>query len=284
MNVLLLQDTVIDGSVYWAGTTVETDWTTAHALERKLIVERADEADWKDTMEHFYPERQAAALSTAGAVMDVLVFTPVLRLEPETVQAVLGLEWDGAITFEFQRDNPISAQDDPGKKGIENHLHQYTRGRETFLAGRYDAMLVVESDIIPPPDTLKKLAALNVDCAYGVYRFRSVDVISINERYPAGNTNLGSNLSYERYLLKRAMKLGQYPCTGGGLGCVLIRRRVLEAIEFRIEDLFTAHCDTFFCQDVLRAGFSQAADMSVVCGHKTPEGEILWPNLDWRTA
>jgi GT2 family glycosyltransferase len=145
-------------------------------------------------------------------------------------------------------------------------------------------MLVIESDIIPPPDALIKLAALNVDCAYGVYRFRQVDVISINERYPEPNTNLGSNLSYERYLLKRAMKLGQYPCTGGGLGCVLIRRRVLEAIEFRVEDLFTAHCDTFFCQDLLKEGFSQAADMSVVCGHKTPEGEILYPNLDWRTA
>jgi hypothetical protein len=50
---------------------------------------------------------------------------------------------------------------------------------------------------------------------------------------------------------------------------------VLEEIPFRIES--TGHCDTYFNRDVMHKGFTQAADMGVVCGHKNQFGEILWP-------
>lgn len=202
---------------------------------------------------------------------DVLIFTPVLRLEPETVHALMMLEWEGPLSLLLQRDNPT------GNPYLD-HLHQYQRGREMFLRGDYESMLIIESDIIPPPDTIKKLAALDADCAYGVYRFRGSNIINVFERYPDNPDpprNPGESLSIWPEKLKKAIEEGLTLCSGGGIGCILIRRHVLEETEFRIEQ--TGHCDTYFNRDVMHKGFTQKADMSVICGHKQKDGTILWP-------
>lgn len=211
--------------------------------------------------------------------MDVLVFTPIYRLEPETVAAIFALEWDGPISYLFQRDNPL-----PGTErhiGVANHRHQYQRGREVFLQGRYDAMLVVESDIIPPPCALQRLAALECDVAYGVYVFRRNNVINVFERYPQPARNPGESLSLHPQKLAKALRDGVTPCSGAGLGCTLIRRHVLERFEFRTlspEMKPQVHCDTWFTHDVYGAGMSMLADMTVVCGHKDETGVVLWPS------
>jgi hypothetical protein len=200
----------------------------------------------------------------------VMIFTPYgPRLELETVTAVLNLEWDGPLRFVLQKDNPTGL-------GREDILHQYQRARRLFLAGDEEAMLVIESDIIQPPDALLRLARLDADAAYGVYRFRVSDVVNIFERYPVPRPrNEGESLSLHPHLLNAARQAGVIPCSGGGLGCVLIHRHVLEAVDFRMED--TAHCDTYFNRDLLRAGYRQLADMDVVCGHKSEDGTVLWP-------
>lgn len=212
-------------------------------------------------------------------LQNILVFIPVYRLEPETARAVLRFAFKGSISWLFQDDNPLI-------DGKHNILWQYQRGREVFLNGPWDAMLVIESDIIPPVDTVERLADLDADCAYGVYRFRVSNVINIFERYPDKGgrppRNVGESLSTKPQLLKRARKVGRWPCSGAGLGCVLIRRHVLVKIDFRMEEPGGAHCDTFFNRDVLAAGYSQWADMNLVCGHKHESGEILWPDFPLR--
>jgi hypothetical protein len=210
---------------------------------------------------------------------DVLVFTPVLRLEAETVEAIFALEWDGAISYLFQRDNPIGEQRDRLKRGVMNHLHQYQRGREAFLAGRYEAMLVIESDIIPPRDALKRLDALGADVAYGVYLFRASPVVNVYRRYypwPRTSRNVGEPLSGA--LWEQAKRQGVVECSGGGFGCVLIQRKVLEAVPFRVEwPQNGAHCDTWWTNDVHAQGFRMMADVRVVCGHKDVDGSVAWP-------
>lgn len=213
-------------------------------------------------------------------IEDVLVFTPIWRLEPETVEAIHQLEWGGVISFLLQRDNPHPEQRDKMKRSVMNHLHQYKRGREVFLSGKYDAMMVVESDIIPPPDALEKLARLDVDLAYGVYRFRVSNVINIFEMYPGKPRNVGESLSIRPKRLKAAMRAGVVECSGAGFGCILIKRHVLEQIPFRVEwPKNGGHCDSPFVRDVMRGGFKQMADMTVICGHKDEQGEILLPEL-----
>jgi hypothetical protein len=209
----------------------------------------------------------------------VMIFTPYNgRLEPETVAAVLALEWDGPLRWVWQQDNPHGLS-------RESHLHQFARGRELFLAGDDDAMLIIESDIIPPPDALKKLMALKADVAYGVYCFRVGrhawpfnTPINIFERYPGEARNEGEPLSSSARKLASALRQRIVPCSGAGFGCTLIRRSVLAQISFRLQE--TAHCDTWFTQDVYRAKMKMMADMSVVCGHKDTDGFILWPPFD----
>ena len=204
-------------------------------------------------------------------INDVMVYTPVLRLEPETVKAIFNLEWEGPLSLLFQRDNPSG-------DAHEDVLHQYKRARELFLKGPYDAMMVIESDIIMPVDTLQKLAALDVDCAYGIYRFRKSNVINAYERYPGNPRNEGESLSLHPDKLAAAMKNNQIRISGGGLGCVLIKRHVLEQIDFRMEPK-GAFCDTYFNRDVMHAGMMQVADLTILCGHIDEDRSILWPSL-----
>lgn len=202
----------------------------------------------------------------------VFVFTPVYRLEPETVQALFALQWEGPITWHLQRDNPF-------EDSRENITHQYQEGRKAFLAGGYNLMLVVESDIIPPPDAIQRLAALNADVAYGHYVFRQVkhQVSNIFERYPGSPRNEGESLSVWPQKYRAAMAAGVVTCSGAGLGCVLIRRHVLERFDFHHPAADGGHCDTWFNRDVMHAGMLQMADMHLFCGHKREDGEILWP-------
>jgi hypothetical protein len=45
-----------------------------------------------------------------------------------------------------------------------------------------------------------------------------------------------------------------------------------------------AYCDTWFTEDVYHAGYTQAADMTVICGHKDVDGTVLWPKYPRGTA
>lgn len=210
----------------------------------------------------------------------VMVFTPVYRLQPETVASVMALEWDGALTLCLQRDNPHAGGRETD--GPKNHLHQYQRGRELFLQGGNDAMLIIEDDIIAPSDTLKRLASLNCDLAYGVYMFRhGVKVVNVLQRYrpwPEMARNIGESISLG-HLWRKAQQKGIVECSGAGLGCLLIGRQVLE------ENPFEASPDgNFFdygwTEQVYRKGYLMKADVRLHCGHIDGDAdvrEVLWP-------
>ncbi len=182
----------------------------------------------------------------------------------------MALEWPGPLSLLLQRDNPTG-------NGVQDHLHQYQRGRETFLRGSYDGMLVIESDIVPPPDTLKRLAALECDIAYGCTVFRNktwTHVVNIMERYPQPARNTGESLTV-RGLWQAALRQGVIECSGSGLACILIQRHVLEAIDFRVED--GTFCDNWWTRDVYSAGYSMKADTRVLCDHIDTDGTVLRP-------
>jgi len=221
---------------------------------------------------------------------DILVFTPVLRLEPETTQALFALEWEGELTFLLQRDNPYfkrvildrkeTRNAEENDQAFANVLHQYQRGREMFLKGKYEAMLLIENDIIPPADTLKRLAALNADLAYGVYLFRGEEpVVNVLRRYypwPQTSRNIGESMSLHHRLWERAIRQGLTECSGAGLGCVLIKRHVIEEYPFEAPK-DRGFFDFEWGSNVHRAGYRMMADMRVLCGHKGPDGKILRP-------
>lgn len=210
-------------------------------------------------------------------IQNVMVFTPVYRLQPETVAAIMALEGVGAVTLCLQRDNPYAG--DRETDGPKNHLHQYQRGRELFLCGGFDAMLIIEDDIMPPVDTLARLARLNAPLAYGVYMFRhGAKIANVFERYypwPKLARNIGESISLAHHW-KDAQRKGAIECSGAGFGCLLIRREVLEAHPFEAHpdgNFF----DYYWTEQVYRAGYKMMADARCHCGHIDENQEVLWP-------
>jgi hypothetical protein len=138
--------------------------------------------------------------------------------------------------------------------------------------------------MVPPADVLARLIACRADVAFGVYRFRQIDSINVQERYPAAADGTltpmpGASLSNRPHLLRRAVRDGRIACSGSGLGCVLIRRPVLAQVGFRHPMRPPLHCDVPWTRDVYQAGFSMVADFSATCGHIDTEGQVLWPSL-----
>ena len=203
--------------------------------------------------------------------MKVLLFCPAYRLEYETVDAILRMRPIGPMDIMITRDNMV--KDDP----YYNIFHNYAKGRAAALSGGYDAMFVVESDMIPPADALEKLAAIDTDVAIGLYMFRHGKPVA-NVLRKEGHGVPGQSYTLFPDELKTLRKQRVFDTGGAGLGCALIRRHVLEAIPFRhVEGQF---CDWYFTSDSMAAGFRWTVNLDVVCGHKRPDGVILWPEKD----
>lgn len=197
--------------------------------------------------------------------MHVLAVTPHNRLEPETLRALFTQTYAGSLSHVFMRDNP---EPEAG----QNIIRAYRRLREIFLGGPYDALWIVENDVIPPPQALDKLLAVDADIAYGVYCFRRGKPV-VNIMHPASrNTITDSPQAWAAGVRTGAV----IDCGGLGFGCTLIHRRVLERLEFRT-DGGGGDADSCLAADAPRAGFTQQAHLGVLCGHKRPDGVTIWP-------
>jgi hypothetical protein len=141
-------------------------------------------------------------------------------------------------------------------------------------------MLVIESDIIPPADTLRRLAACEADIAYGCYLFRGGEVVNVLDRYyawPKQARNMGESLMVRSGLWEAAKKKGIIDCSGSGFGCVLIRRRVLEETPFEAPK-DPGFFDWDWTQTVYSKRYLMRADCQLWCGHKDTDGRVLWPS------
>jgi SAM-dependent methyltransferase len=158
----------------------------------------------------------------------------------------------------------------------ERVAQQYNHARRLVLDGGYDAMLIVESDIIIPDDAIEKLWSVDADVVTGLYVFRrqpyewnAYSALHGMAAAPLSHARDGANIYWGR----------TFQVQGMGLGCLLIRRIVLEHIEFRHTGVLhgrngkNSHCDWYFWQDLqlAKTGFGSefvaACDSSVVCGH-----------------
>lgn len=170
--------------------------------------------------------------------------------------------------------------DDPALDPRDNLTHKHNCMRSAVLDLGYDALLTVEADMIVPPDALEKLAAVDADVVYGVYCSRSHPMVLT---FPTIDGYKGRSISAD-VLTYRGKFGGIIPCEGVGFGCTLIRRHVLEAIEFR-RDVSTAMRRKFaddwtFALDVKAAGFKSAAHLGVLCGHIQRDGVVRWVDPD----
>jgi hypothetical protein len=202
------------------------------------------------------------------ALARVLVFTPCNRLEPETLAALFALSYEGPLDRLITRDNPERVRVN------DNIIYNYRKMQRVALAERYDAVLIVENDIIPPADTIERLLAVEADIAYGVYGLRR-GFPTLNVRHPV------SMQSFSEHRAEWVERYGQViDVSGIGFGCTLIHRPVLEVLELHSDN--GGDGDTQLARDAIRAGFRQKADTTLLCGHKRPDGVVLWVQPDGR--
>ena len=210
--------------------------------------------------------------------MKTLVYVPLnpcagRETGPEVIDSILGMEPHGSVSYHFEESR------------FSNELHtdvtaKYQLARRLVLRGKYDALLTIEDDMLVPPETLFKLQSLNVDIAYGLYAARSMP------RHP---WLVAFALDLAFIMLISDMPDYAKRCWGKvihsqgiGMGCTLIRRHVLEEIDFRhMPGAGYGHgkaCDWYFALDALEKGFIQKTDMGLVCGHIKNNGMVLYPD------
>jgi len=205
--------------------------------------------------------------------MKILLYCPlnpsVPRVYARTLQSILTQEWPHVLDIVFGKRD--------GDRSLDDLTAKHNRARKLALAGGYDALFLVEADMIIPPDALLKLADIETDVAYGLYvsRHGSGQWLAFDQISKNSGKSINRNRKY------CADKWGKVIETQGvGMGCTLINRRALEALEFR---RYGANADDwYFSLDCIELGIKQYHHLGVVCGHIDGR-HVLWPSLQYET-
>ena len=145
------------------------------------------------------------------------------------------------------------------------------------MAEGYDAVLMVDSDIVLPENALAYMASPEADIVLGAYpRKRGRKGLSSLIRYGAKDCGVDAAIGMDE--VKRAC--GRIPVKGGGLGCALIKAPVFARLEYPwfryVENEDGSHLseDYYFCNKAAEQGFDIQADCRVQCGH-------VWEAVHW---
>jgi hypothetical protein len=218
----------------------------------------------------------------------VLIFTPTW-LDPKTGEDAIRPECEASIKaqvfdeFDWHvgTDNPYAIGD------YRNVLHQYQAAREWFLnwgdceSIPYEAMLTVEHDnVLPDPGALQRMFDTPGDVIYAPYMLRH-GARFLNTWTYENDRQLGEPLNHHKLEFLQALVDVVYRVSGAGFGCTLMRRAVLEKIEFTPpagnDDNWVP--DLRFAKACLAAGFVANGRFDVPVGHFDEEGRLLQP---WR--
>ena len=135
--------------------------------------------------------------------------------------------------------------------------------RKYCLDNSYDYLLSLEQDVVPPKDVIEKLLKHDKSVVCGLYFYLGDDdktllpMIWVHYKGEYAKRLNFSEVSEDKLI-------EAITC---GLGCVLIKRNVLEQIEFRHVKDKSPWDDLWFCEDVREKGFKVFVDTSVRCKH-----------------
>jgi hypothetical protein len=201
--------------------------------------------------------------------MKILGFCPTARLEVEVVDALVNQVGVQFFDLMFTYDNPHVAE----RELLRNCVIAYAKMRRIAVQEGYDKVWIVESDTIPPKDALKKLLEVDADIVTGLYAHRH-GLNRPNIMLPTANKNDFGPYSEWPDILANWGRVIE--ASGGCFGCLLIDKKTLADFDFEIDRASSP--DTDFMTHCQQKGFKTKAHLGVVCGHKSPEGDIYWPD------
>lgn len=188
--------------------------------------------------------------------MKILVAVPTFEnITPETFKAIYDLHTgDHTVDFDFVKGYDCAV--------ARNKIVDKT------LKGGYDAVLMVDSDVIIPEDTLERFLESPVPICFGLCPRKNTDK-RLTTAYKLGTANYDNAYSYDE------LNLSRLECRGVGAACVLIRREVFEAMKYpyfkyvTYDDGRLLSEDFYFCEEARNRGYVIWADTRVRCGHLT---------------
>lgn len=214
--------------------------------------------------------------------MNVLCYTAInpARRFPRAEEQILALDDVGAWW--------LDDSNDPALPWYDNILRKYRAARRMCLDFKYDALLTAESDMLIPPDALAQLVAASeansADVAYGLYCLRHGAAVwnacvALDEEsgFFLSDPLIQGNAPREWAAAQAGLP---FQCYGAGFGCTLIRRNVLEVLDFRnADDATSFYVDWLFAADCNARQIKQVCVPQVRCGHITDTRTILYPDL-----
>lgn len=178
---------------------------------------------------------------------------------------------------------PGGSMDWPRAERRRNELEKFMTARFMALTGGYDALLLVQDDVIVSPDALQRLSAVLVggaDVAYSlaVRRDGGHHWSALTEM---DGEDVGRALSEDEQRARKAW--GRVIDVDGiALYCTLINRRALEVMTGEMRGMHAA--DWYMAEDWKRAGLVQRCDTACRVGHQIDAHTVLWPALDGEAA
>lgn len=147
---------------------------------------------------------------------------------------------------------------------------------EAMLKHNADWVLYLDDDQILQPNTLMRLLAADVDIISAHYTKRQAPFNSVlmDKELPDGTFTW-------KYL--NPTDRGIIPVAAAGAGCLLVKRKVIDALEppyWTLGQINPASWgdDLHFCSRVRKAGFEIYADLDAPIGHMMTGA--VWPSYD----
>jgi FkbM family methyltransferase len=186
----------------------------------------------------------------------ILIGIPTSKyVEIETFKSIWDLEVPGGYELDFQY--------------FFGYQISQIRNLAAEWAKRYDYLFFVDSDMVLPKDSLRKLLSADKDIISGLYiqRIPNTHTLEVYMDTPNGGcTNIPYSLIKDRGVVEVAA------C---GMGCALIKSDVFRKMEYphffykealTMKD--TVSEDVYFCKKARASGFTVWADATIECDHK----------------
>lgn len=147
---------------------------------------------------------------------------------------------------------------------LENYMPNIVEGRrllrKEFLEGNYDYLLSLDSDVITPPDTIKKLLKHDKDIVSFLVHF------GVDDKQPSVFYKGTQGRLWDRTTWAKLKKLRLIKVFAANLGIALIKRKVLERTNYRWHPTEWLGEDYYFAKDI-EGKFEWWVDTSVRVEH-----------------
>ena len=148
----------------------------------------------------------------------------------------------------------------------ERIVHSRNLIKKYMVDNNYDYFLSLEQDVIPPEDVIERLLEAGKEIITGIYyseyKMHGKPIIR-----PLIWKQVKDKPDMIEFMTKEAESNEVVEVDVCGLGCILISKKALEKIEFRVEEDKGTFDDVFFCMDAKKNGFKIYADTSLKCKH-----------------